>query len=414
MPRANAPDSDRRPYACPPPESWMHLRPPEMPSFVPDESSAIDSQSSGVVHLDRAAEYGFPQEKVNGHVRQPHSHTSNESFDESSTNSTKSSNTSESSAEAEQRVAKDFPHAPSMSSLRNGSVGGGSNHVGTVDSGPRKRLLFGNSMVVVDRTLPAQVIRTKTGDSPAQNPSHGATSTNGAEDLLLQNPGVEVYLHPVSKGDVRTVENGAASPTLPTANGPALAVEGLGAESNQRNQKGPHRFSSPPVYEPNPSSSGSLQPAPAPGIKHRHTLEVPKITSPRGSRDGIDAAYSSGRFSPTIAASGGRRASLSLARRNTRSLHSEVPRDEVVPDEDAMRWAEAYRQKRATKKRRREIEDDDRVLVGTKVDETHANWVTAYNMLTGIRVSVSRTNAKLDRALTDADFDVKQKSTFDM
>jgi 1-phosphatidylinositol-4-phosphate 5-kinase len=61
-----------------------------------------------------------------------------------------------------------------------------------------------------------------------------------------------------------------------------------------------------------------------------------------------------------------------------------------------------------------EREDDDRVLVGTKVDEHHANWVTAYNMLTGIRVSVSRTNAKLDRKLTDADFEAKQKSTFDM
>jgi 1-phosphatidylinositol-4-phosphate 5-kinase len=34
--------------------------------------------------------------------------------------------------------------------------------------------------------------------------------------------------------------------------------------------------------------------------------------------------------------------------------------------------------------------------------------------LTGIRVSVSRTNAKLDREISDADFDVKQKSTFDM
>ena len=105
---------------------------------------------------------------------------------------------------------------------------------------------------------------------------------------------------------------------------------------------------------------------------------------------------------------------MSLARRNTRSLHSDLPRDEIVPDEDALRWAEAYRQKRASKRKRREIEDDDRVLVGTKVDETHANWATAYNMLTGIRVSVSRTNAKLDRPLTDADFDTKQKSTFDV
>jgi 1-phosphatidylinositol-4-phosphate 5-kinase len=86
----------------------------------------------------------------------------------------------------------------------------------------------------------------------------------------------------------------------------------------------------------------------------------------------------------------------------------------VIPDEDALRWAEAYRQKRANKRRKAEWEDDDRVLVGTKVDENHANWVTAYNMLTGIRVSVSRTNAKLDRPLTDADFQAKQKSTFDI
>ena len=84
-----------------------------------------------------------------------------------------------------------------------------------------------------------------------------------------------------------------------------------------------------------------------------------------------------------------------------------------MPDDDALRWAEAYRQKRAKKKRKDDI-DDDKVLVGTKVDENHANWTTAYNMLTGIRVSVSRTNAKLDRPLTDADFEAKQKSTFDI
>lgn len=95
-------------------------------------------------------------------------------------------------------------------------------------------------------------------------------------------------------------------------------------------------------------------------------------------------------------------------------MQSDAPRDEVVPDEDAQRWAEAYRQKRASKRKRKEEEDDDRVLVGTKVDESHANWVTAYNMLTGIRVAVSRTNAKLDRDITEADFESKQKSTFDM
>lgn len=53
-------------------------------------------------------------------------------------------------------------------------------------------------------------------------------------------------------------------------------------------------------------------------------------------------------------------------------------------------------------------------MVGTKVDQNHVNWVTAYNMLTGIRFTVSRTNAKLDRELTDADFEAKHKFSFDI
>jgi 1-phosphatidylinositol-4-phosphate 5-kinase len=174
------------------------------------------------------------------------------------------------------------------------------------------------------------------------------------------------------------------------------------------------RASSPPTFSA-PSSSGPPQ---GQSLKQRHTLEVPRLHSvgrSSTSKDGVADAYASGRYSPSVGSGGhgGRRASLSLGRRNTRSIHSEMPRDEVVPDDDASRWAEAYRQKRARKKKREE-EDEDKVLVGTKVDETHANWETAYNMLTGIRVSVSRTNAKIDRPLTDADFEAKQKSTFDI
>ena len=380
------------------------LSPPEMPSFVPDGSSAIDSQSSGVLHLDRATEFGFPQGKVDGQIarRPPHSHTSNDSFDKSSTNSTNSSGTSETSIETEHKVMGDSSrlHPQSMNSSPNGSTVGGINGVGANDLVSRKQPPFGNPATLVDRTVSSGTAKGKGNYLPPRI---------GGEDPS-QRSGVEVHLQPVNRGDVRTVEKGLASPTFPIASAPALAPESSSPTSSQRNQQAPHRYSSPPVYEQSPSSSGLLQSPPAQGIKHRHTLEVPKISSARGSRDGVDAAFASGRFSPA----GGRRASLSLARRNTRSLHSDGPRDEVIPDEDAIRWAEAYRQKRATKRRRREIEDDDRVLVGTKVDETHANWVTAYNMLTGIRVAVSRTNAKLDRPLTDADFSVKQKSTFDM
>lgn len=105
---------------------------------------------------------------------------------------------------------------------------------------------------------------------------------------------------------------------------------------------------------------------------------------------------------------------MSLARRTTRSIHSDMHLDDVPQDEDAARWAEHIRQKRASKRKRKEDEDDDRVVVGTKVDQNHVNWVTAYNMLTGIRFCVSRTNAKMDRDLTDADFDTKHKFSFDI
>ncbi|EPE35996.1 SAICAR synthase-like protein [Glarea lozoyensis ATCC 20868] len=182
----------------------------------------------------------------------------------------------------------------------------------------------------------------------------------------------------------------------------------------------PHRYSSPPAYPapPIPSSANNNNANnPHPGtsqLKHRHTLQVPKVTPTRNSRDGDEAIHSSGRFSPTAVASSVRRGSLSLNRRNTQSIHSNMPHEEIPPDEDAIRWAEAVRQKRASKRRRKDEEDDDRVVVGTKVDQNHVNWVTAYNMLTGIRFTVSRTNAKLDRPLTDADFDAKHKFSFDI
>ncbi|KAI9682752.1 MAG: Phosphatidylinositol-4-phosphate 5-kinase [Trizodia sp. TS-e1964] len=195
---------------------------------------------------------------------------------------------------------------------------------------------------------------------------------------------------------------------------------GLHAPSSQA-----HRISSPPAFTPNtivgPSSPPPLQ---SPGSYHqlrqRHTLQVPRISTSRNSREystsnpnySEDVVSSSGRFSPTE--SGRRRPSITLGRRMTRSVHSDGHVDEVQQDEDATRWADAIRNKRASKRKKKEEEDDDRVIVGTKVDQNHVNWVTAYNMLTGIRFTVSRTNAKIDRALTDADFDSKHKFSFDM
>ncbi|KIW20041.1 hypothetical protein PV08_00616 [Exophiala spinifera] len=193
----------------------------------------------------------------------------------------------------------------------------------------------------------------------------------------------------------------------------------------------PARFSSPPAMQPStslqdPSTDQSL-PSEFPKLTHRHTLQVPKSNMPIGrtSRDfsfaagpSEEALSTTGRFSPTRdhydSTLRHRRASLGLVRRTTRSMQSDAHLDEVPPDEDAARWTELIKQKRASKRKKREEEDDDRVMVGKKVEEGHVNWVTAYNMLTGIRFTVSRTNAKMDRELTDADFDAKHKFSFDI
>ncbi|KAI8827089.1 uncharacterized protein EV422DRAFT_491372 [Fimicolochytrium jonesii] len=54
------------------------------------------------------------------------------------------------------------------------------------------------------------------------------------------------------------------------------------------------------------------------------------------------------------------------------------------------------------------------VLVGTPVKEGHQNFVLMYDMLMGIRVSVSRCQAKPSRVLVKEDFIASHKMTFDI
>ncbi|KAH8903295.1 SAICAR synthase-like protein [Coniochaeta sp. PMI_546] len=355
-----------------------------MPSYLADDNSVRYHQPADIGSIHRSSQYRFTQGKAHGLTAQPSQQsnsTANDSFDESSTHSTQISDVSD-------------PHPElngSMDGLPNGTHGEKAN--GVIRTEPVQTNGVGLK-TLPDRSVHQQsssINGTKDAETPVPSPVDGnaRTSLSSAAAASIQHSPVEMYLQPPNKTDVRTVD----STSPPQVN---------------------HAHASSSFTPAPPTASGALQPPPGAGLKHRHTLEVPKVTPARGSRDGVETGFASGRFSPTTATTGARRTSLSLVRRNTRSLHSDLPRDEIIPDEDALRWAEAYRQKRASKRKKIEREDDDRVLVGTKVDENHANWVTAYNMLTGIRVSVSRTNAKLDRPLTDADFEAKQKSTFDI
>ncbi|KAJ7579090.1 SAICAR synthase-like protein [Mycena floridula] len=53
-------------------------------------------------------------------------------------------------------------------------------------------------------------------------------------------------------------------------------------------------------------------------------------------------------------------------------------------------------------------------LVGNLIGEDHVNYVLMYNMLTGIRIGVSRCQAKVKRPLTDDDFTAQHKFSFDI
>ncbi|KAI5467987.1 hypothetical protein BGZ63DRAFT_478555 [Mariannaea sp. PMI_226] len=371
-----------------------------MPSFLTDDNSTIFSNNPDILNLDPNNQFGLAttKERVNaGSIRHIRSDTTHESFDESSISSTHGSDLSENNPTP---MNGNGTRPTSMSSLSNGKS------ITTVpsrqdDNTYQSKPLLNGTANLVDRTLPPLPAADVNGfDAPVtlnQTRRHDVYSKPLPADPIPRGDSTE-------KPPSRSFD-GTLLTTSPEFD-PALSLP-------QTNLPG-QRLSYPSAYTGNAaaSSSGHIQP----GLKHRNTLEVPKVTPGRPSKDSMDMAQTSGRFSPptTAATPSGRRPSMSLGRRPTRSMQSDGPRDEVVPDEDAQRYAEAYRQKRASKRRRKEEENDDRVLVGTMVDESHANWATAYNMLTGIRVSVSRTNAKLDRELTDADFETKQKSTFDI
>jgi 1-phosphatidylinositol-4-phosphate 5-kinase len=276
----------------------------------------------------------------------------------------------------------------------------------------------GNTNGAIDHGRRSPISRNTT--PRLSNGDGGSNLTNGFAQTLKSSP-VQAR-----NGDNEPVKKASTPPQMPSdpqETAPATYSSSLHPPTPQLDTsvphtgaKPPHRVSSPPAYPPPPIPWQSTPSPPHPGastLKHRHTLQVPKAGSGRNSRDD-DVLYTSGRFSPTGISAGVRRASLTLTRRNTQSVHSTILHEEIPQDEDAARWAEAVRQKRASKRRRKDEEDDDRVVVGTKVDQNHVNWVTAYNMLTGIRFTVSRTNAKLDRPLTDADFEAKHKFSFDM
>jgi len=103
---------------------------------------------------------------------------------------------------------------------------------------------------------------------------------------------------------------------------------------------------------------------------------VSPLRSPVMERDSANSRYSLRRRAST---------SPSIVRRNSRPYPDLT---ESSMDEEAQRYAEEIRKKRESRRRWKEAEDEDRVIIGNKVDMNHPNYITAYSMLTGLRVAV--------------------------
>lgn len=81
--------------------------------------------------------------------------------------------------------------------------------------------------------------------------------------------------------------------------------------------------------------------------------------------------------------------------------------------QEIKKMRETLVQNRETRKKRKScLIDDDHVLIGNRVSEGHINFIIAYNMLTGIRVAVSRCSGVM-KPLTQEDFRYTKKLAFD-
>ncbi|KAF9457591.1 hypothetical protein BDZ94DRAFT_1175187 [Collybia nuda] len=122
---------------------------------------------------------------------------------------------------------------------------------------------------------------------------------------------------------------------------------------------------------------------------------------------------------------------LAIHRPTRRNTTGSTPKA-IAPEPDELEsdiqiHAENIRRERMSKRAKqqqeaeaaltRETEKDstpDVVLVGNLIGEDHVNYVLMYNMLTGIRIGVSRCQAKIKRPLTDEDFTARHKFSFDI
>ncbi|KAJ1921686.1 Phosphatidylinositol-4-phosphate 5-kinase [Mycoemilia scoparia] len=83
-------------------------------------------------------------------------------------------------------------------------------------------------------------------------------------------------------------------------------------------------------------------------------------------------------------------------------------------DDDRIDWSQARLKVRKSHRASRRKSGNNPMAFGTRISEGHTNYMLMYNMLTGIRISVSRCSAKPDRPVVRDDYMAANKYSFDI
>ncbi|KAK9766396.1 Phosphatidylinositol-4-phosphate 5-kinase [Basidiobolus ranarum] len=97
---------------------------------------------------------------------------------------------------------------------------------------------------------------------------------------------------------------------------------------------------------------------------------------------------------------------------DTECINSENPSNIRQTMENIRRLSRKLSYRRTI--RRKKTDEEQRIAIGTRIDKDHKNYILMYNMLTGIRVAVSRCTGKSRRDLHDIDFSAAHKLAFDI
>ncbi|KIR79825.1 1-phosphatidylinositol-4-phosphate 5-kinase [Cryptococcus gattii EJB2] len=167
-------------------------------------------------------------------------------------------------------------------------------------------------------------------------------------------------------------------------------------------------------------SSSSLL-SPTPQLCRRSTVGSLNLPSaPRSPLMNANAAFASPSSTPPPLgppnAKGDRLDSAILAqeehirRERIERLERRQKKASITSDSDPEPRIEEKPKEKPKEKEREET----KVLVGNLIGEDHVNYVLMYNMLTGIRIGVSRCQAKIKRPITDDDYTARHKFSFDI